>query len=131
MELTIDEKLNEFICQRFENIYIYDENYELIEMYLKLFPQLINYDEGHCVTLAACKGRVDLLKLYVSYCAKFLTSNNRGLYACSSRKHYDALVYVLSLGEDIENIKHTNGYQKSVEYLKSINYFTNSVTTSS
>ena len=107
----------ETICTK-----INDDSYCKIEEYLKIYPLLVSYDDSYFFKLITMSGRFDIVKLFIQYGANIYDHNHVILHICASKKYYDLMEYILSLGENIDNIWRYDGYADAKLYLQNKTY---------
>ncbi len=114
--ISIDENTHdkfEMICTTINN-----NSYNIIEKYLKIYPELATYDNSYFFKLITMTGKIELVKLFIIYGANIVDNNHTILYICVSHKYYDLMEYIISLGENIENINCNDGYAEAKLYLQ-------------
>jgi hypothetical protein len=100
------------IMNNFEN-YCYDEDYDNIELYLKKYNYLANYDDGYFFSIIADTNNLKLVDLFLKYDADIKSDNYYVLYKLAENRNYDYTLKIMNVHDiDIEVIKHTRGYNE-------------------
>lgn len=88
--------INRDVYEEFEDA-CNNSDYEAIEHYLHLFPELTTYNDAYFFTLILKIGDVELVKLFVKYGADIKKDFNTIMYICACYKHHEITDYLLDL----------------------------------
>lgn len=110
------EDIYDSLTTKFEKL-CKNKQIDVIKEYIIHFPYLLNYDDRACLFPIFYIGDLDLIKFCISNGAK-LKNDPRYLYACTSNGFYDCVEYLLSIGFNLDDVKHYDGYLETITALK-------------
>ena len=101
------------IINNFEK-YCYEENYDNIEIYLKKYDYLANYDDGYFFGIIADANNLKLIDLFLQYNANVENDNYYVLYKLAENRNLNFVLKIMNKHNiDIEVIKNTRGYNET------------------